>query len=101
VKLKSILPGKRLSEVEHAKNFEALSSRLGLSYTVRYTGTSKVAGTINGELAYDLQFEFENPEEGSTFLNGDILDVKWVANSDAKKPNEVLTDIWNNLIIRD
>jgi len=99
VKLHAILPSRRLSEVEQAKAFEALSSRLGLSYTVVFTGTSRVSGNLNGELSYELLFEFKNPEEGSAFLNGDILDVKWVTNSSARKPNEVITDLWNSLII--
>mgnify|MGYP000848334927 CR=1 FL=1 len=102
VKLKTVLPAHRLSEIEHAKSFEALSTRLGLTYTVRYIGISKVDGVNpGGELNYELLFGFVDEGEGSAFLNGEILDVKWVENTTAKRPADTLTDFWNKLIIRD
>ncbi len=94
----SVSPAQYL-ELQKQKNLDIYSSRREQIFSVQLDGVSRVINTENKPSQYELNFHFINPDDASSFIQGENLNVLSRSHGEeALKPAALVAQFWNSLI---
>lgn len=86
-----------LDEIQKTDEVEVYSPRLEESFDIKLSGVSE-SDPENQE--YKAIFAFTNQSTSSYLLNGEKVEAVPAKITDVRRPADILTDIWNGLIIQ-
>lgn len=87
-----------LDQIQKTNKLEVFSERLEQSFSIELVGISDT-NPDTGE--YEVAFKFVEPESSTYFINGETVESVPVQSADVRRPAEIITDIWNGLIIQE
>lgn len=97
-RLTTVVDTLALDKIQKTNKLEVFSKRLEQSFYVELVGISEV----NPETGkYEVIFKFVEPENSTYFISGETVEAVPVQSADVRRPAEIITDIWNGLIIQE
>lgn len=98
-KLVAYVDSNQLDEIQRQSSLEVYSDRLEQSFIIVFTGVSRAVTDRTDGRNFEVVFEFEDTTEGQAFIEGESLIVLGVDSDAAQRPGDIITDLWNRLII--
>lgn len=97
-KLITLVDSLDLDQIQKTNSLEVYNRRLEQGFFIELAGISEVVAETD---KYKVIFEFTNPENSAYFVNGESVETVPAQSTDIRKPADVITDIWNGLIIQE
>jgi multidrug resistance efflux pump len=101
VKLTGLVNEVQFDEIQKNKEIEVYSPRFEQMYTITFTGVGRVKDStpVMG-IQYEVEFLFNDPEEGVAFVPNEKLEVVSLKKQDdVKRPADVIAKFWNSFIL--
>jgi multidrug resistance efflux pump len=101
VKLVTEVSPDQYTELLKQKKLDVFSSRREQVFSVKLEAVSRVIpATEHQPSKYELYFQFVNPEDAASFIQGENVDVvAKTRDEEALKPTNLITTFWNSLVM--
>jgi len=100
VKLIGLVTQDQYIELIKQKRLDVFSIRREQIFSVKLDAVSRVIPATQSQASlYELYFQFVDPDDGASFIQGESVDVIAKSRDDATmKPSNIVTTFWNSLV---